>query len=169
MELYKTNKKLRYHMSTNTKKERQSPYYVCPVCKQSLTPATNGLCCQQDGVEYSVKNGIPDFVTDDLTKSASVVLRSVDKLDDLAEIYEGPSYYGVLDMANAELGLPSIEEGAKTIAEMVDAKGGVGLDALWNGIRHQTLSPKDATRLRHRHLHGNAGAGDRVRAGERGR
>jgi len=115
-------------MSTNTKKERQSPYYVCPVCKQSLTPATNGLCCQRDGVEYSVKNGIPDFVTDDLTKSASVVLRSVDKLDDLAEIYEGPSYYGVLDMANAELGLPSIEEGAKAIAEMVDVEGGVGLD-----------------------------------------
>ena len=26
--------------------------YVCPMCKQSLTPATNGLYCQEDGVEY---------------------------------------------------------------------------------------------------------------------
>ena len=33
-----------------------------------------------------------------------------------------------MDKINAELDLPSIEEGAKTMTEMVDAESGVGLD-----------------------------------------
>jgi SAM-dependent methyltransferase len=99
--------------------------YVCPVCKQPLTPTANGLCCEREGVEYPIKNGIVDFVTEDLTKP---VLRLVDKLDELAKIYEGPSWYGIMDAVNAELGLPSLAEGAKMLTEMVDAKDGLGLD-----------------------------------------
>jgi SAM-dependent methyltransferase len=102
--------------------------YVCPVCKQPLTPTANGLCCQREGVEYSIKNGIVDFVTEDLTRSTNLCLRSADKLDDFAKVYEGPSWYGILDEVNAELGLPSNEEMATMLTEMADAKGGLGLD-----------------------------------------
>ena len=102
--------------------------YVCPVCKQPLTPTTNGLCCQRDEIEYPIKNGIVDFVTEDLAKSTSPVLRSVDKIDELAKIYEGPSWYGIMDKVHAEFGLPSLEEVAKMLTEMVDAKDGLGLD-----------------------------------------
>ena len=113
---------------SNYSKEQQDTCYVCPVCKQPLTPTTKGLFCQRDGVEYPVKHGIVDFVTEDLTKSTSPVLRSVGELDALATVYEGPSQYGVIDKINAELDLPSIEEGAKTMTEMVDAESGVELD-----------------------------------------
>jgi ubiquinone/menaquinone biosynthesis C-methylase UbiE len=86
------------------------------------------LCCQRDEIEYPIKNGIVDFVTEDLTKSTSPILRSVDKIDELAKIYEGPSWYGIMDEVNAEFGLPSYEEAAKMLTEMVDAKDGLGLD-----------------------------------------
>jgi ubiquinone/menaquinone biosynthesis C-methylase UbiE len=112
-------------MNTESPKDNN---YVCPICKQSLTPTIHGLYCQKDGVEYPVKNGIVDFVTEDLTKSTSPVLRSVDKIDELAKIYEGPSWYGTMDKLNAELNLPSIQEMATIMTEMVDAKNGAGLD-----------------------------------------
>ncbi len=112
-------------MNTESVKDNN---YVCPVCKQPLTPKTDGLFCQQEGVEYPVKNGIVDFVVEDLTESTSPVLRLVDKMDELAEIYEGPLWYGIIDKTSAEFGLPSIEEGAKMMTEMVDAENGVGLD-----------------------------------------
>jgi ubiquinone/menaquinone biosynthesis C-methylase UbiE len=69
-----------------------------------------------------------DFVTEDLTKSTSPVLRSVDRLDDLAKVYEGPSWKGIYDALNAELGLPSYEEMATMLIETVGAEGRVGLD-----------------------------------------
>ena len=115
-------------MNNDDKKEWQDRHYVCPVCKQPLTPTPNGLFCQQEGVKYPVKNGIPDFITEDLTESTNPVLRSVDNLDELAKIYEGPSWYGVMDKMNAESGLPSIEDMAMMMTEMVDAENGVGLD-----------------------------------------
>jgi len=56
-------------MKDDGKKGSQDCYYVCPVSKQPLTLTANELLCQRDGVEYPVKNGIVDFVTEDLTKS----------------------------------------------------------------------------------------------------
>jgi SAM-dependent methyltransferase len=117
--------------------------YVCPVCKQPLTPTANGLRCKREGVEYPVKNGIVDFVTEDLTKSTSPVLRSVDKLDELAKIYEGPSWYGIMDEVSAEFGLPSLEETAKMLTEIVNATDGLGLDvACGTGFVTRPLAQK---------------------------
>jgi len=117
--------------------------YVCPCCKQLLTPAINGLCCQRDGIEYPVKNGIADFITEDLTESPNLLLRSVDKLDDFAKTYEGPSWLGTFDMISAELGLPSHEDMMKTMTEMVDAENGVGLDvACGTGIVTRSVAQK---------------------------
>ena len=122
---------------------RQDSYYVCPICKQPLTPTANGLCCEREGVEYPIKNGIMDFVTEDLTKSTSPFLRSVDKIDDFAKVYEGPSWYGIIDEVNAELGLPSYEDIVKTMTEMVDANHGVGLDvACGTGFVTRALAQK---------------------------
>jgi len=61
---------------SNGRKESQDSYYVCPMCKQPLIPTIKGLFCQQDGVEYSIKNGIVDFVVGDLTESTNFLLRS---------------------------------------------------------------------------------------------
>jgi len=71
-------------MNNNGKKKSQDNYYVCPVCKLPPSPMINGLLCQQCGVMYPVKNGIPDFILEDLTKSKNPVLRSVSFFDKLA-------------------------------------------------------------------------------------
>ncbi len=127
-------------MNTESVKDNN---YVCPVCKQPLTPKTDGLFCQREGVEYPVKNGIVDFVLEDLTESTSHVLRSVDKIDEFAKIYEGPSWYGIMDKINAELNLPSHEDMAKMMTERVDAENGLGLDvACGTGFVTRRLAQK---------------------------
>jgi len=127
-------------MNTESLKDNN---YVCPICKQPLTYKTHGLYCQKDGVEYPVKNGIVDFVTEDLTKNTSPVLLSVDKFDELSKIYEGPSWYGAIDQKNAELGFPSIEEMAQMMTDTVAAKHGLGLDvACGTGFITRSLAPK---------------------------
>ena len=113
-------------MNNDDKKEWQDSHYVRPVSKQPLTPKTNGLFCQQEGVEYPVKNGIPDFVLEDLTKSTNPLLRSVDKLDKLAKIYETPLWYPIIYHLYGGLFIPSIENMVKMITEMADAEDGVG-------------------------------------------
>ena len=134
----KIYRKERYEMNAKSVKDDN---YVCPVCKQPLTPTPNGLCCHQDGVEYPVKNGIVDFVTELFAKSTSPILRAVDKIDDLAKIYEGPSWLGAFDLTNAELGLPSYEDMVKTLTEMVAAENGVGLDvACGTGIVTRSIA-----------------------------
>jgi ubiquinone/menaquinone biosynthesis C-methylase UbiE len=130
-------------VSNDGKKGSQDSYYVCPVCKQPLTPTINGLCCQRDEIEYPVKNGIVDFITEDLTESPNLLLRSVDKLDESAKIYEGPSWLGTFDKINAQLGLPSHEDMVKTMTEMVDAENGLGLDvACGTGIVSRSIAQK---------------------------
>ena len=130
-------------MNNDDKKEWQDNYYVCPVSKQPLTPTPNGLFCQQEGVEYPVKNGIPDFILEDLTKSTNPVLRSVDKMDELAKTYEGPSWLGMMNKMSAEFNLPSYEDIVKMEAEMVDAENGVGLDvACGTGLVTRQLAQK---------------------------
>ena len=38
-------------MDNDGKKESQDSYYARSMCKQPLTPTTNGLLCKRDGVE----------------------------------------------------------------------------------------------------------------------
>jgi len=118
-------------MSNNRKQGPQDDYYVCPVCKQQLIPTAKGFFCPRDGVGYPVNNGIPDFVVEDQTKSTNPFLRAFDSAAQTYEApssHEGPSWYGVMDQINAELGLPSIEEMIGMLTKMVDAKNGLGLD-----------------------------------------
>ena len=62
-------------MDDNGKNESRDNYYVCLFCKQQLIPITKGLCCQRDGVEYPVKNGIVDLVVEEFTKSVNLFLK----------------------------------------------------------------------------------------------
>jgi len=130
-------------MNADGKKESQDSYYVCPVCKLPLSPMINGLLCQQCGVMYPVKNGIPDFILEDLTKSTNPVLRSVSFFDKLAKIYETPLWYPIIYHLYGGLFIPSVNEEVKVTTEMVDAEGGVGLDvACGTGLFTRPIAKK---------------------------
>ena len=129
-------------MNNNGKKGSQDNY-ICPVCKLPLSPMINGLLCQQCGVVYPVKNGIPDFVVEDLTKSTHPILRSVSRLDKLAKIYETPLWYPLIYHFYGGLFIPSVYEEVKMITEMADAENGVGLDvACGTGVFTRSIAKK---------------------------
>jgi SAM-dependent methyltransferase len=103
----------------------------------------NGLLCQECGVMYPVKNGIPDFVVEDLTKSTSPVLRSVSRVDTLAKIYETWLWYPLVYHFYGGLFIPSVNEEVKMVTEMVDAESGVGLDvACGTGLFTRSIAKK---------------------------
>jgi len=102
--------------------------YACPSCKLPVLPKRDILFCQQCGLGYPVESGIPDFVTEDLSKSKHPVLRSVSSLDRLAKIYETWLWYPLVYHLYGGLFIPSVSEEVRIITDMVDADGGLGLD-----------------------------------------
>jgi ubiquinone/menaquinone biosynthesis C-methylase UbiE/uncharacterized protein YbaR (Trm112 family) len=130
-------------MNNNGKNESPDNYYVCPVCKLPPSPMINGLLCQQCGVMYPAKNGIPDFILEDLTKSKNPVLRSVSFFDKLAKIYETWFWYPIIYHLYGGLFIPSVNEEVKMITGMVDAEAGVGLDvACGTGLFTRSIAKK---------------------------
>jgi SAM-dependent methyltransferase len=117
--------------------------YVCPVCRLPLSSKMDRLFCQQCGVEYHVKNGIPDFILEDLSKSTHPILRSVSRLDKLAKIYETWLWYPIVYHFYGGLLIPSVKEEVKMITEMVDAENGLGLDvACGTGLFTRSIAKK---------------------------
>jgi len=117
--------------------------YVCPDCRLPLTSKKDGLFCQRCGAGYPIKNDIPDFVVEDLSKSTHPVLRSVSRVDKLAKIYETWLWYPIVYHLYGGLFIPSVEEEVKMITEMVDAENGLGLDvACGTGLFTRSMAKK---------------------------
>jgi SAM-dependent methyltransferase len=101
------------------------------------------LFCQQCGVEYPFKSGIPDFILEDLSKSTHPVLRSASRLDKLAKIYETWLWYPIVYHFYGGLFIPSVKDEVKIITEMVDAENGLGLDvACGTGLFTRSVAKK---------------------------
>jgi SAM-dependent methyltransferase len=117
--------------------------YVCPVCRLPLSSKMDRLFCQQCGVEYPVKNGIPDFILEDLSKSTHPILRSVPRLDKLAKIYETWLWYPIVYHFYGGLFIPSVKDEVKMITEMAGAENGLGLDvACGTGLFTRSMAKK---------------------------
>jgi SAM-dependent methyltransferase len=117
--------------------------YVCPACRLPLSSKMDRLFCQHCDVEYAVLNGIPDFVLEDLSKSAHPILRSVPRLDKLANIYETWLWYPLVYHFYGGLSIPSVKDEVRMITDMVDAEDGLGLDvACGTGLFTRSLAKK---------------------------
>jgi hypothetical protein len=75
------------------------------------------------GLDYPVRNGIPDFIAEDLSKSPHPVLRLVSRIDRLAKIYETPLWYPLVYHFWRVVHTTRQEE-VKMITEMADAENG---------------------------------------------
>jgi len=117
--------------------------YVCPTCKTPLTGNSVTLVCPRCRINYPIRNGIPDFILEDLAESEHQVLRSVSFIDKLAKIYESPIWYPLVYHIYGGLFIPSVKEEVEMITEMVDAQGGVGLDvACGTGLFTRSIARK---------------------------
>jgi SAM-dependent methyltransferase len=67
--------------------------YACPQCRSNLKATAGNLECTNCGKSYEIRDGIPDFLLEDLAQSAHPVLRKVRMIDLLARIYETKLWY----------------------------------------------------------------------------
>jgi SAM-dependent methyltransferase len=70
--------------------------YACPACKLLLGPEADALRCPTCSSAYPVKDGIPDFVLEVLSRSADPVLRRMATIDRMARIYETRLWYPIV-------------------------------------------------------------------------
>jgi len=62
--------------------------YVCPDCKRHLRQEDGALRCPSCSKAYPLRQGIPDFVLEELSRSADPELRRMRFIDQIARIYE---------------------------------------------------------------------------------
>jgi ubiquinone/menaquinone biosynthesis C-methylase UbiE/uncharacterized protein YbaR (Trm112 family) len=124
--------------STNPQAEdewiRQScGFYACPVCKQGLEPAHDGLSCRVCARTYPILGGIPDFVVVNLEESRNRTLRILGKKDSrpllnfAASVYETWVYPAVCNLYGGWR-CTSLKQLAHDIKEIVGSQNGLVLD-----------------------------------------
>jgi uncharacterized protein YbaR (Trm112 family) len=75
-------------MTADTYVSSQLGIYACPVCKRLLRQEEGLLRCPICSRVYPVRDGIPDFILEELSQSADPVLRRMRFIDRMARIYE---------------------------------------------------------------------------------
>jgi SAM-dependent methyltransferase len=70
--------------------------YACPHCKRPVRADAAGLRCPACGKTYPIADGIPDFLGEDLARSADPELRRMRFIDRMARIYETPLWYPIV-------------------------------------------------------------------------
>jgi SAM-dependent methyltransferase len=116
-------------MASETEHPAREVRYACPVCKRVLAHSAGALRCEACDHAYPVVDGIPDFISQDLTQSRSPVLRGVAKVDRLATIYETGLWYPLVMTVYGGFGSPSIAGVTKRIAALLEGVQGAFLDA----------------------------------------
>ena len=62
-------------MTTDTSVAGELGIYACPVCKRLLRQEEGVLRCPTCSQAYPIREGIPDFILEELSRSADPVLR----------------------------------------------------------------------------------------------
>ncbi len=75
-------------MATDTSVVSDLGIYVCPRCKVLLRQEKGALRCPACSQTYPLREGIPDFIGEELSQSADPVLRRMRFIDRMASIYD---------------------------------------------------------------------------------
>jgi len=70
--------------------------YVCPACKQPLRQEEGALRCPTCSQAYPIREGIPDFIREELSQSKDVELRRMRFIDRMGRIYETKLWYPIV-------------------------------------------------------------------------
>jgi ubiquinone/menaquinone biosynthesis C-methylase UbiE/uncharacterized protein YbaR (Trm112 family) len=70
--------------------------YVCPVCKRYFDQEDDWLRCAVCNKGYPIRDGIPDFILEELANSRNAVLRRMTTIDKMARIYETRLWYPIV-------------------------------------------------------------------------
>ncbi len=83
-------------MATDTSVVSDLGIYVCPRCKGLLRQEKGALRCPACSQTYPLREGIPDFIGEELSQSADPVLRRMRFIDRMASIYESRLWYPIV-------------------------------------------------------------------------
>jgi len=102
--------------------------YVCPGCKNHLIEEDGALRCSTCSKTYPIAQGIPDFVLEELSRSADPELRRMRFIDQMARIYETKLWYPVILKVFGGFRSRSLAQLTSTVAGKVEAVKGRVLD-----------------------------------------
>jgi ubiquinone/menaquinone biosynthesis C-methylase UbiE len=102
--------------------------YACPVCKRLLHQEEGVLRCPSCSQAYPIREGIPDFIREELSQSKDAVLRRMRFIDRMARIYETKLWYPIVLNVYGGFHSPSLGQLISTISQKVQSTQGRLLD-----------------------------------------
>ena len=102
--------------------------YSCPACKHPLYEETGWLRCHACSKAYPIVEGIPDFILEELSRSADPVLRRMRFIDRMARIYESRLWYPIVLNIYGGFRGPSFPQLIDKVKQKVEAVTGRVLD-----------------------------------------
>jgi SAM-dependent methyltransferase len=102
--------------------------YACPGCKRGLRQEQGALRCPTCSQAYPIREGIPDFIGEELSRSADPVLRRMRFIDRMARIYETRLWYPIVLNLYCGFRSPSLAQLVSTMSQNIQSTKGRVLD-----------------------------------------
>ena len=118
----------RLNTTADTSVASELGIYACPVCKRLLCQEEGALRCPTCSQAYAIKEGIPDFILEELSRSADPVLRRMTTIDRMARIYETRLWYPIVLNVYGGFHSASLAQLIETVSQKVQTTEGRVLD-----------------------------------------
>ncbi len=115
-------------MTADTSVASELGIYVCPACKGLLRQEEGALRCPTCSQTYAIREGIPDFILEELSRSADPVLRRMRFIDRMGRIYETKLWYPIVLNVFGGFCSPSLAQLVSIVSEKVQATKGRVID-----------------------------------------
>jgi len=115
-------------MTTDTSVASEVGIYACPVCKRPLRQEEGLLRCPACSQAYPIREGIPEFILEELSQSQDPVLRRMRFIDRMAGIYETRLWYPIVLNVYGGFHSPSLAQLISTVSQKVQSAKGRVLD-----------------------------------------
>ena len=115
-------------MTASTSGASELGIYACPVCKCVLRQEEGALRCPTCSQAYPIREGIPDFIREELSRSADPVLRRMRFIDRMGRIYETKLWYPIVLNIYGGFRSPSLAQLISIVSQKVQSVQGRVLD-----------------------------------------
>jgi len=103
-------------------------FYACPACRRTLNPRGEKLDCPRCAQTYPIREGIPEFLSGELSASMDPELRRMTTIDRMARIYETKLWYPIVLKLYGGWRSPSLASLIRAVAFPVQSTHGPVLD-----------------------------------------
>jgi len=102
--------------------------YACPVCKRLVRREELVFRCPTCSQAYPIRESIPDFILEELSRSTDPELRRMRFIDRMAHIYESRFWYPIVLNLYGGFRSPSLAQLIGTVAQKVQSTKGRVID-----------------------------------------